>query len=250
MADRVYPTAKPATNGGAASNPAFPATKAQLYSNARPAYRPQPRHSRRSRCCSCCLWLTVIILLLLFFAGVASVIFYVIYRPQRPSFSVSSLKLSYLNVTSSSQLNSKFDINITARNPNKKIAYIYNPVAISITSGDVDVGDGVLPAFVHGKRNTTLLKTQITSSRKALDDSSATALKSSLKSKNGLPLKIRLDTKVKVKVGGVKSPKVGIRVKCDGIRVTPPTGKTPATATTSKAKCKVDIRVKIWKWTF
>lgn len=248
MADRVYPSAKPAGNG--AGNPSFPATKAQLYSNARPAYRPQPRHRRRSRCCSCCLWLTVAFLVLLLLVGLAGVVFYVVYRPQRPSFSVTSLKLSYLNLTSSSQLNSRFDLGVTARNPNKKLVFSYNPIAISIYSGDVDIGDGVIPAFVHGKKNTTLLKAQIGSNRKALDSAAATSLKASMRSRNGLPLKVRLDTKVKAKVGGLKSPKIRVRVNCDGIRVTLPTGKTAATAATSKAKCKVDVRVKIWKWTF
>lgn len=251
MADRVYPSARPAgaaVNG--AGNPSFPATKAQLYSNARPAYRPQPRR-RRSRCCSCCLWFTVAILVLLLLIGIAGVIFYVIYRPREPSFSVTSLKLSYLNLTSSSsQLNSKFDLTVTARNPNKKLVYLYDPISISIYSGDLDIGDGVIPAFVHGKKNTTVLKTSIGSNRRAVDSSAASDLRANMKSKGGLPLKVRLDTKVKAKVGGLKTPRLRVRVSCDGIRVSLPTGKTAATASTSKTKCKVDVRVKIWKWTF
>lgn len=84
-----------------------------------------------------------------------------------------------------------------------------------------------------------------------MDSSAASELRKGLKSKNGLPLKIKLDTKVKVKAGGwLKTPKIGIRVSCDGIRATPPAGKTAATVSTSKAKCKVDVRIKIWKWTF
>ncbi|KAF3450605.1 hypothetical protein FNV43_RR06694 [Rhamnella rubrinervis] len=252
MTDRVYPSAKPAVNGAAkgAANPAFPATKAQLYSNTRPAYRPQPNRRRRSRLCSCCLWLTLVILLLLVFAAIAGAILYVLYRPQRPSFSVTSLKLSTLNLTSSSRLNSRFDIIVTARNPNKKLVYMYNPMTLSIYSDDVDIGDGVIPSFVHGKKNTTVLKTKIASTAKELDSSAASSLRKGLKSKSGLPLKVRLDTKVKVKADGLKTPKVRVRVSCDGIRVTPPTGKTPATASTSNAKCKVDVRIKIWKWTF
>lgn len=95
-----------------------------------------------------------------------------------------------------------------------------------------------------------MLKTKIESGGKELDSSSASELRKGLKSKSGLPLKLRLDTKVKVKADGLKTPKIRIRVTCDGISVTPPIGKTPATASTSKAKCKVDVRVKIWKWTF
>lgn len=95
-----------------------------------------------------------------------------------------------------------------------------------------------------------MLKTVVSSSSKNLDDSAISNLKSKLKNKNTLPLEIKLDTKVKVKVGSLKTKKVGIRVKCDGIKITIPSGKTPTKATTSGVKCKVDLRIKIWKWTF
>ncbi|BFG24274.1 hypothetical protein CerSpe_105480 [Prunus speciosa] len=253
MADRVYPTAKPATSAPAtAANPAFPATKAQLYSNTRPAYRPQPHHRRRSRsrCCSCCLWIIFLILLQLVIVAALGAAFYVFYRPHRPSFSVTSLKVQTLNFTTNSHLTSSFNLNITARNRNKKLVFIYNPMAISIFSNDVDIGDGIIPSFVHGKKNTTLLKTKIASSGKELQSSEVSTLKADIKSKSGLPLKVRLDTKVRVKVLGLKTPRIGIRVNCEGIKVTSlPTAKAPATASTSNAKCKVDVRVKIWKWT-
>ncbi|KAJ9190329.1 hypothetical protein P3X46_001545 [Hevea brasiliensis] len=256
MTDRVYPSAKPATNGGTTTttNPSFPATKAQLYGANRPAYRPQPQRqrSRRSGWCACCLWLTVIIFTLLLLAAIAGAIIYVIYRPHRPTFAVSGLKVSSLNLTSSSHLTTNINLNITTRNPNKKLVYIYNPVTISVTT-DKDgilIGNGLLPSFVHGTKNTTFLKASITSSGQQLDDTSSSELKTDLKSNNGLGLKIELETKVKVKMGGLKTPKVGIRVSCEGIKATVPSGKTATTASVSKAKCKVDLRIKIWKWTF
>lgn len=251
MTDRVYPSAKPILNGnGAAANPSFPATKAQLYGATRPTYRPQPHHrrSRRRCCCTFCFWLILTILVLLLLIGVAGTVFYLIYRPHRPSFTVTSLKLSYLNLTSNT-LRSKFDITVTAKNPNKNIAFSYEPTSVSILSGDVDVGDGTVPAFQHGKKNTTMLKASIMSSGEELESDAAKQLKASMKSRNGLPLRVKLDTKVKAKVGSLKTPKVGIRVSCDGIRVNLPAGKKPATASTSNAKCEVDVRFKIWKWT-
>ena len=259
MADRVYPSSKPATNGTAAAtatttNGAFPATKAQLYGATRPAYRPQPhnrrRHHSRSCCCSCCIWLTFFLLLLILLVAIAGAIVYVLYRPHRPTFSVTSLKVSYLNVTSSSTINSKFDLSITANNPNKKLDYIYDTITVSLLSNDIDIGDSTIPAFVQGKKDTTLLKADITNTGKTLDSGSVSSLKTDLKSKSGIPLKIEIDTKVKAKMGGLKTPKVGIRVTCDGITATVPTGKKAATATTSASKCKVDMRIKIWKWTF
>ncbi|XVE51933.1 hypothetical protein DITRI_Ditri02bG0080000 [Diplodiscus trichospermus] len=252
MNDRVYPSSKQATNGTAA-NPAFPATKAQLYGASRPLYRPQPnRHRyRRSCCCSCCLWTTMAILGLILLAAIAGAMLYVLYRPHRPAFTVSSLKVSTLNINSASKLVTNINLGVTAKNPNKKVVYIYDPITISLlTNDDIDIGDGSFGSFVHGKKNTTILKASITSTNQELDNTSSGKLKTALKSKNGLPLKIKLDTKVKAKMGALKTPKLRIRVICEGIKATVPKRKSAATASTSNAKCKVDFRLKIWKWTF
>ena len=77
-----------------------------------------------------------------------------------------------------------------------------------------------------------------------------TALRSDLKRKTGVPMKVQMDTKVKVKMGNLKSKKVGIRVTCQGIRGVAPKSKSPSVVSVSDAKCEVDLRIKIWKWTF
>lgn len=256
MTDRV-PAAKPTANGGPApatanggAKPTFPASKAQLYNATRPAYRPRPprRGHRRSCCCSICLWTTFLILLILLLAAIAGGVIYLIYRPHRPSFSVASLQLSRFNLTDTA-VTSAFNVTLIARNPNSDIAFFYDQTSVRILSGGVDIGDGSFPAFAHAKRNVTTLKATISSSNTPIDaGADTTALKSSVKSKN-LPLKIELETKVKVKIGKLKTKKLKIRVTCERIRIAIPTGKTASLATTSKAKCKVDPRIKILRWT-
>ncbi|KAK9142362.1 hypothetical protein Syun_011762 [Stephania yunnanensis] len=237
MTDRIYPSAKPAganppasTNG--ATNPAFPATKAQLYGASRPQYRPQPKPQRyrRSCCCSCILWTIILVIALVFLAAIAGAIFWVLYRPQRPTFSVTTLRISQFNVTrskdgSSSRLNSKLDLAVSTRNPNKKIVFGYEPITVSASSNGVGIGSGTVPAFVHERKNTTLMKASVTSAGTELDSSSASSLSADLKKKSGLPLEIEMDTKVQVKIGSLKAKKVGIRVSCNGIQAVVPKGK-------------------------
>ncbi|CAN0878028.1 NDR1/HIN1-like protein 13 [Linum grandiflorum] len=252
MAERVYP-AKPATDTTATA--AFPATKSQLYGANRPAYRPQPQRkfrSRRSCCCRLCFWITLILLLLILLAAIAGSAVYLIYRPHRPTFAVSGLRISALNVSSTSLLTSNVAVNVTARNPNKNVVFVYDPAGISLFSSDgVDLGKGTVPAFVHGKKNSTVLKVSVNNGGKhKLEEAAAGKLRKELKGRNGVGLKIVVDTKVKVKMGGMKTPKMPIRVSCSGIRGSAPTGKSPTSGSVSGADCKVDLRVKIWKWTF
>ncbi|WOG89374.1 hypothetical protein DCAR_0208612 [Daucus carota subsp. sativus] len=254
MADRVFPSKPPAataTNGTAAAtttgaNPAFPATKAQQFTATRPAYRPTPYHNRRRRsfCCRCCLWTTLLLVILITLAAIFGAIVYVIYRPHRPSFSVSSLHLSQFNLSSSSHLTAKYNLTIKARNPNKKITFFYNPIQVKISSNGVNVGAGTIPAFNQGKKNTTTLKSTVSATSQSVDADSL-----NLKSKKSVLLKIQMDTKLRVKIFGTKTKKIRIRVKCDAIRANLPTGKTATVANTANMKCKVDLRFKIWKIT-
>lgn len=262
MTDRVYPAAKPsglnpppqALNGSA-----FPAPKSQLYNPNRHPYRPTPKPSRRRRSCChrtciCCIWFTIFILALILLAAIAGGVVWVLYRPQRPSFSVSSLKFSTFNLSSSDSLNSRLDLSVTARNPNKKLVFFYDPISIDVSSQGVDIGNGTFPALVHGAKNSTTLKTVVsTGGPRVLDSDSANSLRSDLKKKNRLPLEIRLETNVKVKLGSLKTNKVGIRVFCDGIDANIPKGNSTVTAysgSSSEPNCHVKLRIKIWKFQF
>ncbi|OWM86567.1 NDR1/HIN1-like protein 6 [Punica granatum] len=275
MTDRVYPSAKPpaaapnggapAVNGTAATNGTAPtsaaAAKPQLY---RP-YRPQPashrrRHRRRCRCtfCCCCFWTILMFLMLALVAATAGAALYVLYRPHRPDFSILALRTGTLNLTtdstaSSSRLSTSFNLTLSSKNPNSHyFTFFYDPFAVTFLSSDVPVGNSSLPAFVSSPKNETVFKNIIVrASAQDLDTDSVKSLRSDLRRSSGIPLRIQMDTKVKVKAGKLKSKKVGIRVVCDGFKgVAAPKGKSPAVATVTDADCKVDLRIKIWKFTF
>lgn len=96
----------------------------------------------------------------------------------------------------------------------------------------------------------TAIRSTLSTTGELVDAESVSQLRSDLKKKNGLPLEIVVDTKVVVKLEKLKSKKIGIRVTCDGIRGFVPKGKVASVASTANVKCKVDLRIKIWKWTF
>ncbi|GMN36002.1 hypothetical protein TIFTF001_005676 [Ficus carica] len=268
MTDRVHPSSKPTANGNGnvngtvpaaapngATNPA--ATKPQL----RQPYRPQPQYQHRRRrrsgrgiCCCCCFWSILILLGLALLAAIAGAAVYVLYHPHRPQFTVTSLRIARLNLTtasdsSSSHLTTLLNLTIASKNPNSHVIFFYDPFSLTCSSNSVQIGNGTIPSFISDKKNETTFRT-IVSASLDLDTDSTTSLRSDLKRKTGIPLEIQMDTKVRVKMENLKSKKVGIRVTCDGIKGVAPKGKTPTVATVSDAKCKVDLRIKIWKWTF
>ncbi|XP_074289260.1 uncharacterized protein LOC141614413 [Silene latifolia] len=127
-------------------------------------------------------------------------------------------------------------------------------MTLTITSAGVESGNGSAPGFTHVAGNTTVLHVTVASdATRDLDSESVSRLRSDLKKKVGFPVSVELDTMVHLQMGNVKTKKVGVRVTCDGVKGFQPknaTSKVGTLGTTSSAKCKVDLRIKIWKFTF
>ncbi|KAK5817325.1 hypothetical protein PVK06_022249 [Gossypium arboreum] len=244
-----------ATNGGATKSNLYNPTSRQPYRQ--PYNRRHHHRPRRNYCCCCCFWTILIILILALLVAIAGSILYVLYRPHRPSFTLASLRIHRLNLTTtadstSSHLSTLFNLTLSSKNPNSHLTFTYDPFTLScVTSNnDVFIGNGTLPAFISNRKNETTFKGVVITTSSDLDADTVNNLRPDLKKKNGIPLKIEMDTKVTVKMDGLKSKKVGIRVTCDDIKGTVPKGKSPSVANVSGSKCKVDLRIKIWKWTF
>lgn len=268
MTDRVYPSTKPTTTTTKPPNTTTttrlppPPSKTTLPTTTRHPYRPNPtatrRRTRRRSCfCLCYFWTTLIIILLLLITTIAGCIFYLLYHPHQPSFSLTSLKLTQFNLTTTNddttRVTSKFNLTLSTKNPNKKITFFYDPFTIKCFLDNTQLANGVFSTpFVSSPNNITIVKSTLTSNLLLLESETVNKIKADLKTKSGLKLKIVLESEVRVKVESVKSKKVGIRVNCDGIHSLVPKGKngTSVPAIVSAAKCKIDLRVKIWKWTF
>eukprot|EP00268_Persea_americana_P066821 TRINITY_DN913_c0_g1_i3.p1 TRINITY_DN913_c0_g1~~TRINITY_DN913_c0_g1_i3.p1 ORF type:complete len:256 (+),score=54.54 TRINITY_DN913_c0_g1_i3:1140-1907(+) len=253
MAD--HPSSKPSSNPPKALNPsssssAFPAPKSQLYGASRPLYRPTANKPSRRRSPSCCFCFLLLLLSLLLIAAASAAAFWFIYRPHRPTFSVSALRVSSFSLSSTSHLSSSLNLSISATNPNHKLLLLYDPFSITVLSSGVPVATGSLPPLIQPAKSTTILKSALSSSpSQTLDSPSAASIRSDLKRKEGMPIEIRLESKAKVKIGPMKTKKVRVRVFCDGINASAPKKKkSESVADLSGLKCEVKFRVKIWKW--
>ncbi|RRT70023.1 hypothetical protein B296_00036820 [Ensete ventricosum] len=207
-----------------------------------------PPHCRRQRgccCCCCCLSLTLLIGLV-FLAAIAAGVFYVFYRPKRPSFSVSSLRLATLNISDADLLISSLDLAVTVRNRNQNLVFLYEDLIVSASSDGVAIGEGTIQGFAQGSDISTVLKATVSSTGRRLDPAEA----SRLRKMNLYPLEIDLYTEASVKMGGFKSRSISVRASCDGIEAAvTEANATAAATTTGSARCKVKLRFDIWNWT-
>lgn len=260
MTERIYPSAaKAATNQPPPSkshrNPPIRHQNPYRTSTGKPPL-PRRRSISARRClCQVCLWSTIVVLGVLLLAVIAAAAFYVLYHPHLPQFSPTSLKISSFNLTTTSDgvkhLTTRVNLTLSSKNPNSKISFFYDPVTVTLlTLSDVALSGGSFPAFNSTPNAINVLHATMGLTSQLLDVASVNSLEADLKAKKGLPLKIVMDTMVRVKFEKLNMRKIGIRLTCDGIRGVLPKGKSINSSNTLNSKCEVDLRIRILKTTF
>nr|GMC53047.1 NDR1/HIN1-like protein 6 [Ipomoea batatas]GME04399.1 NDR1/HIN1-like protein 6 [Ipomoea batatas] len=149
-------------------------------------------------------------------------------------------KISQFNLTTApsdgtTRLSTRLNLTLSAKNPDAKMIYTYDPISLSAFSGLILLANGTFPSFISNPNNITIIHSTLSMpTPQVLDSDSFSGLKSDLKRKNGLPVKILMDTMVLVKLEKMKSKKVGIRVTCEGIHAPIPKGRAPGLGSNSR----------------
>ncbi|XP_059453407.1 NDR1/HIN1-like protein 6 [Corylus avellana] len=164
-------------------------------------------------CCKCVCWTISLLLLLIIIAGAAAGVLYLVFRPKLPSYSVDSLKISSLGLNPDMSLYAEFDVKITADNPNEKIGIYYEKGGrLSVWYADAKLCDGSLPEFYQGHRNKTQLHLALTGQTQ-YGSGLMTALQEQQQT-GRIPLDLKVDAPVAIKLGRLKLKKVRILGQC------------------------------------
>ncbi|OMO67643.1 Late embryogenesis abundant protein, LEA-14 [Corchorus olitorius] len=168
---------------------------------------------KRSCCCKCICWTISLILLLLMALGATVGFLYLAFRPKLPKYSIDSLRISDLRLNFDMTLYAKFDVKITANNPNKKIGIYYEKGGrLSVWYTNSKLCEGSLPKFYQGHQNITKLDVSLTGQTE-----SASTLMTALQEQQQtgqIPLNLKVDAPVAIKLGKLKMRKVGILGEC------------------------------------
>ncbi|KAF7816277.1 NDR1/HIN1-like protein 6 [Senna tora] len=178
---------------------------------------PPQQHPKRKRPRSCCCkflcWTISILLILIVAIGITIGILYLVFRPKLPKYSVDGLTVSQYSV-SGDNLSMTFNVNVTARNPNKKIGIYYEGGShVSAWYMDTKLCEGSLPKFYQGHRNTTVLNLALSGQTQ-----NATGLQNLLQEQlqqtGNIPLDLKAKQPVRIKLGKLKLFKLNFKVTC------------------------------------
>ncbi|PQQ02835.1 NDR1/HIN1-like protein 13 [Prunus yedoensis var. nudiflora] len=163
-----------------------------------------------SRCICCTIGILVFVFIII---GATAGILYLIFQPKLPNYSVDSLKISDLRLNLDMTLYAKFDVKITANNPNKKIGIHYEQGGrMSVWYTNMKLCQGTLPKFYQGHQNKTLLNVALTGQTQ-YGNTLMNALQQQQQT-GRIPLDLKVDAPVAIQLGRLKLRKVRILGEC------------------------------------
>lgn len=169
---------------------------------------------KRKNCwCKCLCWTISLILVLLIAIGATAAILYIIFNPKIPNYSVDNLRISDLRLNFDLSLYAKFNVRITADNPNKKIGIYYEKGShLTVWYKTTKLCQGTLPKFYQGHQNRTVLNVALTGQNQY--GSTLLAALQEEQQTGRIPLDLKIDVPVSIKLGKLKMRKVMISGSC------------------------------------
>ncbi|KAG8378595.1 hypothetical protein BUALT_Bualt07G0001900 [Buddleja alternifolia] len=175
-----------------------------------PALKPP---KKRNCWCKCLCWTVSLLILLLIIVGATAGIMYLVFQPKLPKYSVDNLRISDLTLNFDLSLYARFNVRITAENPNKKIGIYYELGShLSVWYKDTRLCQGSIPRFYQGHQNRTVLNVALSGQNQygrtlleALQEEQQTGR---------IPLDLKIDVPVRIKLGQLKLKKVRILGTC------------------------------------
>ena len=171
-------------------------------------------------CCGCifdcvfgliCKILTTLIIIII----IVAVLLYFIVRPNVVKFHVTNATLTQFNFTNNNTLHYNLVLNMTIRNPNKRVGIYYDNIEAHALYHDVVFANQTLEPFFQHKKNTTVLGTVFKGQGVVVlgDDKGSKVEEEKGSGVYGIDLKV--DMKVRFKLGLLKTGKVKPKARCE-----------------------------------
>lgn len=178
------------------------------------------RRQGRSGGCGCCCLLNFLLKLIgsvVLVVGLAVLIFWLIFRPiNRVKFHVTDASLTQFNfTTNNNMLNYNLALDVTIRNPNKKIGIYYDRIEVNALYEDQRFSTVVLTPFYQGHKNTTVLSPVFKGEQLVLLGANELSVLNSEKSLGVFDIHVQLYLRIRFKLGKVKTWRFKPKINCD-----------------------------------
>jgi len=184
-----------------------------------PPQRSYHSHGRSSGCGCCgCLFSLIckLIVTVVVIVGLVVLIFWLIYRPSKVKFHVTDASLTQFNFTTNDTLlNYNLALNITVRNPNKRIGIYYDRIDARAFYEDARFDSEELTKFYQGHKNTTVLNAVFKGEQVVVLDSDKLSKFNTQKTDGVFNIDVKLYLRIRFKLGAFKTGRFKPKIECD-----------------------------------
>ncbi|XP_058078938.1 NDR1/HIN1-like protein 10 [Magnolia sinica] len=211
-----------------------------------PPIPPQQTHHRRERgsgCCGpCCLLSTLfkLIVTIIVVLGIATLIFWLIFRPSKMKVYVENATLTEFNLTDNNILRYNLALDVAIRNPNKRIGIYYDRLEARAYYEGERFGYNPLPAFYQGHKNTTNLHPVFSGQIPISLGNSDVVDFNREKGEGFFSIDVKIYARIRFKVGSVKTRRFKPDFECELKVPLTKNGSSSAVRFTG-TKCDVDF---------
>ncbi|KAL3715990.1 NDR1/HIN1-like protein 3 [Eucalyptus grandis] len=194
--------------------------------------------------CGCCLLKLIfnLVLTVVVAVGLLALIFWLIFRPNLVKFHVTDAELTQFNFTATNTLSYDLKLNLTIRNPNRRIGIYYDSIEVRALYEGQRVASNYLTPFYQGHKNTTTLSTAFQGQQVVQLSTSEQSDFNSEQTAGVYDIDMKLYLRVRFKLGKIKTFRIKPRVKC-GLKVPLSSSGSAATTTFQTEKCDIDWRI-------
>ncbi|GLT47701.1 hypothetical protein SLA2020_213730 [Shorea laevis] len=212
------------------------------YGPAVPPARSYHRHGHGSGCGCCCLlsFLIKLIVTAVIILGLAALIFWLIFRPNIVKFHVTDASLTQFNLASDNYLHYNLAVNITVRNPNKKIGIYYDRIEANAYYEDQRFATQQLTQFYQGHKNTSYLNPSFQGQKLVLLGADGVSEYNQEKNSGVYSIDVKLNLRVRFKLGKLKTWRFKPKIECD-LKVPLSSSDGGLVGGAETTKCKIDF---------
>ncbi|XP_030484105.2 NDR1/HIN1-like protein 3 [Cannabis sativa] len=217
-----------------------------------PPSKPKRSFNRPGRgvsdfCCCGCIFSLIfkLIFSIIITVGIAALIIWLIFRPNQIKFHVTDAKLTQFNLTDSTTNNLRYNLalNITIRNPNKRIGVYYDRIEARAFYEGQRFSSIQLEKFYQGHKNTSVLSPVFNSQNLIVLNAEELAEFNQEKSSGTYSIDVKLYLRVRFKFGVIKTWRFKPRIECDlKVPLSAADGKsTVGLGAFQRTKCDLDL---------
>ncbi|XP_058740760.1 NDR1/HIN1-like protein 10 [Vicia villosa] len=186
-----------------------------------PSIPPQRTLHRPSRggglgCCCGCLFNLIfkLILTVIIIIGIAIFLFWLIVRPNVVKVHVTQASLTQFNYTNNN-LNYDLSLNMTIRNPNKRLGIYYDYIEARALYHDARVDSVFLDPFYQGHKTTNTLNPTFKGSKVVVLNSDQSSDLSKEKDSKVYEIDVKIYLRIRFKLGVLKTRRIKPKVTCE-----------------------------------